>query len=310
MAIHRHLCSHVHSCSAPQPTTPTFVNVLQTRGNMVCITSLNNQLFVTGTDDWPAKKGVNRRGNHTVQVYDPTTFQSQGNISVSGLQQVCGLVSCAMNNCLYASDPSTSSVFRIELSGKITNWSVSTQPAGLSVNSVNNILVTFPSQNCVREYTTHGSLVREIVLPRGFIASLNHVIQLTNGQFVVSSNRGVCIVNADGQIVSLLEGSIQLNQPMALALVGNGCILVADRGLKQIVILHPSMTSWRVLALPTNVELKGPRSLHFDEPRGRLYIGDDKEVNQKVFQYEYSSTIGYVGIFILDNVFNVGNDLN
>jgi len=97
------------------------------------------------------------------------------------------------------------SVHRVELSGSnaVKKWSVVKGPAGLSVNSEHNLIVTCSGANKLQEYTTHGFLVREICLQAG-VTQPCHAIQLSTGDYVVSqctSSGMVSVVGVDGQAV-------------------------------------------------------------------------------------------------------------
>ena len=219
-------------------------------------TSMNNQMFVAYRD---VQKG---RKDTAIEVYETMTFALEKHIAVPGLRQVrfrqvrC-LTSCAAIECLYVSDSRTCNVFRVGVSGTgyATSWRVGTRPAGLSATTIDNVLVTFPDEFCVREYTPHGSLVSHLSLEY----RPDHVAKLVGDRFAVSSDQGVCIVNETGQTVCKYSSgrrSVKLKRPMGLVAVKNGCILVAD--LNRIVILNPSLSSARMLALPIKDALRGP----------------------------------------------------
>jgi hypothetical protein len=171
-----------------------------------------------------------------IEVYDTATFSSLRNISVPGLSSSHGgLASCTVNNCLYVSSYNQSTVYRVELSSTngVRNWKVN-GPWGLDVTKVNNVLVCCYSDFKLQEYTTHGSLLREVNLKSSGISNPLFAIALDNNQFVVSSNHQVNVVGADGRIVSTVgstsAGSAvgQLNQPRGLVRCANGNILIAD----------------------------------------------------------------------------------
>jgi DNA-binding beta-propeller fold protein YncE len=254
-------------------------------GGVVGVTSLANQLFV-----------VRLSAQQQIQVYDTTNFTLQRNISVSGLVNSYGLTSCIVNQCLYASNYNNNCVYRVEMSNTntVTSWAVGQYPTGLSVNSANNVLVTCHNGHKIQEYSTRGSLIREINLQQSGITHPWHSIQLTNDEFVVSHSNMVCVVNASGAIIrsygSTTAGSAdgQLYFPVGLIQVQNGCILLADRCNNRLVILDSSLVNARVLPLPVDCGLTYPWSLHFDKSRERLYVGE----------YDTSR------VFIFDNVCN------
>jgi hypothetical protein len=78
------------------------------------------------------------------------------------------LTSCVVNNCLYVSDCINATVYKIELTGdnQVFKWRVEgdSKPYGLSINTACNLLVSCYDDNKLLEYTSSGSLVREIRL--------------------------------------------------------------------------------------------------------------------------------------------------
>jgi len=258
------------------------------------VTSLNNQLFV-----------VRFSGQQQIEVYDSTTLIFQRTIHVPGLNHTYGLASCAVNNCLYVTECESNLVYRVELLSSSntvmrcrvlrSKWSVGRRPWGISTNSENNVLVTCCNDHNIQEYTTHGSLIRDISLSSVGITFPACSIQLPNGHIAVSYDHGVCVVDINGVLIrnhnNTTGASVQFNSPREFSLVQSGCTLLAC-GKNQLVLFNPSFTSSRVLSLPNDSPLHCPRSLFLDESRGRLYIGEWSRHR----------------VFVFDNVFNVGTD--
>ena len=166
-------------------------------GNKVyAVTSLGDEVFVI------------RHNSHKVEVYDAGTLSLQSSITVPGLGQcVYGLIACVSNRCLYVSDWYNSSIHRADLRGSnaVMKWSLADFPAGLSLNRAHNVVVVCINANKLQEYTTDGSLVREIFLQAG-VMSPRHAVQLSTGDYVVSQYRSpgvVSVVGADGQVCLL-----------------------------------------------------------------------------------------------------------
>jgi len=108
-----------------------------------------------------------------------------------------------------------------------------------------------------------------------------HAEQLTSGLIVVSHHRPiheVSVVDKNGLVVTSYAnagaGRLKLRAPKQLVVLTNGCILVADSGNDRIVALNPSLSCIHVSSIPVDGGLKGPSTLHVDESRGRLYIGE------------------------------------
>lgn len=234
------------------------------------VTSLDNELFV-----------VRETALQRIEVYDSTTFALTRNLPVNNLHYASGLTSCAVNKCLYVSHYNNNSLHRVDLSNSsATFWGVGAYPAGLSVNSANNVLVTCYQGNCVQEYTTQGTMIRQISFQSG-ISNPWWVIQIANDQFAVSSLHRVCIVDDKGVVTQSygnpsVAGSAlgQLNTPFGLIRVRNGSFLVADSGNNRLILLSPTLDRTLAVSLPIDGGLQCPRALCFNESRGRLFVGE------------------------------------
>lgn len=241
------------------------------RGNSVRgVTSVGCQLFV-----------VRCPSEQQIEVFDTMTFSIQRTLRVSGLSDhTFGLASCATNNCLYASD--TYSVHRVELTGDTMRWRLGVEPSGLSVNRACNVLVPYWSSRKIQEFTSRGSLVREIVVQSEAANLLWHAVQLDDGSIAVSHHRpvhDVSIVRPSGKVdVSYRRTpestAGQLVEPRHLAVDRNGWIFIVDGGNDRIVVWKPTASYAYDLPLEIDGGLRGPWALHLDESRNRLYVGE------------------------------------
>jgi len=266
----------VYILTAVKSATPTLTNVIPSQGrdSVNAVTSLGDDVFVSR---WQSQQ---------VEVYDAVTLTLQRRLTVPELGKwPAGLAACPINNCLYASDWHNNSVHRVELSGSnaVKKWSVNRYPAGLSVNSEHNLIVACYGANRLQEYTTHGSLVREICLQIG-VTQPWHAIQLSTGDYVVSqwtTSPGVVrVVGVDGQVVrsygqSQTSDVGQMKYPSSLAVTKNDDILVADRDNNRILSINSSLGSIQELALSVESGIQYPRGLCLDKSRGRLYVGEE-----------------------------------
>jgi len=221
-------------------------------------------------------------------------------LSVNKEHNVVGLAACSSNNCLYASDHNNSRIHRVDLSDSSAakQWSVASGPAGLSVNKEHNVVVACYEAHKLQEYTTHGTLVREISLQQVGVSSPWHAVQLSTGDYVVSRNTSpgaVSVVGVDGQVVrsydQLHASNVGLmSGPRSLAVTKNDDILVADHGNSRILSLDSSLSSAQVLALPVDSGLQQPSGLCLDETRGRLYVSEyDGSCRVLVFENDVNS---------------------
>ena len=223
---------------------------------------------------------VLRYGVQHVEVYDAEKFALKCHIAVPGLKYTRGLAVCPNNCCLCASNFIPGSVHRVELKAgnAAKKWSVSGRPAGLSVNKAHNLVVTCYGANKLQEYTTHGSLVREICLKDAGVTYPRHAVQLSSGDYAVSHVRppgGVSVVGVDGKFVQRYGQSVTSSEVGQMAVTKNDDILVADNGNNRIVLIKRSTGCTEELALPVNGGIQSPRALCLDESRGRLYVGEN-----------------------------------
>jgi len=260
---------------AVESSTPTLAHVVPSTGRGECVTavtSLGDHVFILR---WAIQQ---------VLVYDARTFKLQRRISIPSLCCLWGLAACAHYKCLYVSDGVCKSVIhRVELPDDttLTKWSVADSPRGLSVNMEHNVVVASYEMNKIEEYTTHGSLVREITLQAG-VRSPFHAVQLSSGHFAVSqftSPGAVSVVGADGQAVRCCRPSQtsavgKMLYPRSLAVTKNDDILVADRDNDRIISISSSLRSAQVLHLPVDSGIQVPWGLCLDESRGRVYVGE------------------------------------
>jgi DNA-binding beta-propeller fold protein YncE len=271
----------------PRPTLTHVISANDDR-KIVGVTSLDNRLFVLR---FPSQQRI--------QVYDLKTFtlQQQQTLKVKGLSDNFsrnGLTGCVVNKCLYISDYANATVYKVQLmvDNKISKWSVGGAPCGLSINTACNLLVACYDDKKIQEYTTNGSLVREIFIKSNDGNSLSpyHVIQLTSGQFVVSlwdvnslvfdvvelDANGQVVISYTNQLLSTTQNKFVY--PLHLAVdLANECILVADDHNHRIVIFSRSLNcrARELNVTSVNGGLRYPRCLHFNESQGRLFVGED-----------------------------------
>ena len=223
-----------------------------------------------------------------VEVYNAMSLTLQRHITVPGTGSfIIGLAACARNHCLYMSNWWYSRIQRVDLSAgsndAVKCWSVSTLPAGLSVNRSHNVLVACWGQNKLQEYTTHGSLLREMRLKAG-VKDQWHAMQLSSGNYVITTPDMVSVHGVNGQVLHsygepATTGAVQiLNDLRCLAVTKSNKILVADLPNNRILSLNSSLCSVQELALPVDGGLRG--SLALDEVRGRLYVGESDGTHQ------------------------------
>jgi len=257
--------------------SPTLRHVVPSRGGRpasgICaVTSFDDDVFVV------------RYNSELIEVYSAVTFLLQRHLRIPELRpNPYGLVACTYNNCLYASVFDDNRLRRVDLTGGsvVKKWTVASGPAGLSVNGARNVVVTCCEARKLHEYTTLGTLVREISLQAG-VMSPWHAVQLSTGDYVVSQNTSpgaVSVVGANGQVAHSYESSQTscigpMLFPSNLSLARSGHILVADVDNNRILSVNSSLDSARNLALSVDGGIQEPCSFCLDESRDQLYVGE------------------------------------
>ena len=251
------------------------------------VTVLSNQVFLV------------RKLTPEVEEYDTATLTLQRRLAVCGLVGPNDVTSCVKYNCLYIADKGYTGgrnrfVHRVELNGATTKWQLNDTPSRLSVTpGESNVIVTCTEVRKLKEYTTHGDLVREILLQEDMVYP-SHAIQLTSGQFVVSHGRSsdplhrVSIVDAEGRVTKYFDGqpgsaARQMNHPGHLAVDQDGSILVVDVKNARVLLLNASLDDVRELVPRRDVTKRWrPRRQCIDELQEVLYVAED-EWNGKTF---------------------------
>ena len=164
-----------------------------------------------------------------------------------------------------------------------SKWSVNDEPWGLSLTRGSNVLVTLMDVGRIEEYTTHGSLIRQINLDVS-IDRPRHSIELSTGQFVVchqgKQQDRVCIVDTAGRIIHSYGGQRgqsdrKLDYPVNLTLDTDNNVLVADRDNKRLVLFSSSLTHISTLkSLSDDYQLNKPQCIYLDLTTSRLFVYD------------------------------------
>jgi NHL repeat len=243
--------------------------------NVRALTAMDNQLFVTR---------LNQQSTDQISIYDTSTFQFLGNITVDGASgQLYGLTADPTNNVLYVSDYDNFNLYKVNLTvASTTRWSTAAYPAGLSLNSARNVVVAFGgTSNKIQEFTSNGTLVREV----SDTNNLYQVMDLNDGTYVVVRNGpmyGVCLLSSSGQTLRSYGSTGQeydaakMSNPSGLAVDKQGFVLVVDSGNNRILAFDPTLSTVCYLPLPFDTvgEIYNPWSIWLDESRGRLYVSE------------------------------------
>ena len=227
-----------------------------------------------------------------IHVYDENTFAHLRKIPVEGLNIPWDIAAHA--NVLYVSEFKHELIHRIQLSdGNVSNWSVESQGLRISVTKKGNVLVSCYLLNKIIEYTSMGTLVREIFVNAfdSTIVGLQHSIQMDDDRFIIChtemNHQRVCIIDSAGRPLRSYGGPTgpglgQLDGPFCLAIYRNAHILVADCNNNRIIQLNSSLEFIKEF-IPKTVELAQPLRIHLLEVKGRLYVIEGNEQSIAIF---------------------------
>jgi len=198
------------------------------------------------------------------------------------------MTSCEHYRCVYIANNDDNCIHAINVGGQGTGtwWCVNDEPVGLSVNAAHNVLVTCNDVRKIKEFSSHGDLLRELTLPNDVINPW-HAIQTRNGEFIVCHGSGddavhrVCKISSDGRHIIKSHGGQpgsdigQYRGPTHLAVDNNEFVFVVDLNNRRVTLLSPTLDYIREIV--SRDEISGlPTALYLDTQRRRLYVADDE----------------------------------
>ena len=245
-----------------------LAQTIPSTGPVTGIATLGDEMFVV------------RLGNPNIQVYKPHTsdLNIQRSINVgAGSNSFRGLAACKFNQCLYASEEGAQTIHKVSpvTNSTVKQWSVNGQPYGVTVNNAHNLLVACYTTHKVQEFTTDGTVVREINLQPG-ITNPAHVVQLRSGEFGITQLGSVhryCVIDGDGKIVK--STTSQMSSPRGFAVSKGGTkVFVANYGNHKILLLQSDSLAVEQLPAAFSVGFNQPYCIHFDTSGGVMYVGE------------------------------------
>jgi len=238
------------------------------------VTSLDNHLYVLRRS----------KASDQIEVYDVDSYRLLHCLTVPRLGAAFDILACGHYRCAYISDSSHDCVHRVAMPGAaITQWPVNDEPLLLSLTDKHSVLVTCRKVHKIKEFSTDGQLLREVILPPD-VLSPTHTVQLSSGEFIVCHGdlsdplHRVCLTGTDGHVVKSYGGRAgdtrqQMNVPVHVAVDGNEFVFVADRNNSRVFLLSPTLTYVREVVLREQLQWK-PLSISIDVARRRLYVAD------------------------------------
>ena len=114
-----------------------------------------------------------------IEVYDAITFRLRCRLTVPNLGRANDMSSCEHYRCLYISDYFAACVHRLVIAGAATRWAVNDKPRSLSVNAAHNLIVICYEVSKIKEFSSHGDLLRELTLHRDVASPMQAVQTLS-----------------------------------------------------------------------------------------------------------------------------------
>ena len=256
------------------------------------VTSLAGEIFL-----------LRGKGRDQVEVYDVITYCLLRCLTVPDLRSCADIASCEHFKCVYICDFVSECVHRLDVQATAyTRWTTKDRPTSLSVNVSHNVVVTCRVARKIKEFSSHGDLLRELTLPDDVITPW-HTIQTRENEFVVCHGRRgdavhrVCKMSADGRHIVHSHGGQrgsghgQYNMPVHLALDDNEFVFVADLSNRRMRLLSPTLGRVRDIVSSDRLKWR-PLRMCLDVQRMTLYVADN-EWNETVRKW----TSGRVVVF-------------
>jgi len=271
--------------AATSPVTDVDLCCLCTAGQLVHtlpegkpvwgVTSLAGEIYL-----------LRDKARDQVEVYDVITYRLLCCLTVPNIRDCTDMTSCEHCRCVYIGDFGGECVHRLDVHGAFTRWTVNDKPFGLSVNTSHNVIVTCDVVRIIKEFSSRGVLLHQIILPDDVITP-SHTIETRSGQFIVChGSRGdpvhrVCMMSADGRHIVHSHGGYrgsdtgQYNVPYRLAVDDNEFVFVADIFNRRVTLLSPTLEYVRQVV--SRDQLKwDPVRLYLDRQRRHLYVTDNE----------------------------------
>jgi len=251
-------------------------------GRQVCgVASLADEVYV-----------LRRKDHYQLEVYDVINYRLQRSLTVRNFCVFADMTSCEHDRCVYIAKDLAKCIHRLDVQGADTQWAVNDKPWGISVNAAHNVLVTCGEARKIKEFSSHGYLLRELTLPNDVIHPW-HAIQTRNCEFIVCHGgrddavHRVCKISADGRDVIKSHGGQRGSDigryymPCHLAVDDNEFVFVSDMNNRRVTLLSPTLDYVRRVVSPDDLKGK-PARLCLDIHRRRLYVSENEYTEGRV----------------------------
>lgn len=163
-------------------------------------------------------------------------------------------------------------------------WKTDKDSCSISTTKDGNVILAGFLKQTLKEYTTHGILLRVIILKPDIGVDINPwlALKLESGNYLICHGKSrvdkhrVCMITPDGDVVKSFGdergwGISGLFGPYYLALDGKKNILVADCNNCRIVVLSPNLQY--LTEYKTNARF--PARFCIDSATGTLYVANN-----------------------------------
>jgi len=259
--------------SAYSGTTGQVVHMLPEGEPVFGVASLANEVYV-----------LRCKERDQVEVYDTVIYRLQRCLTVLNACGFTDMTACEHCHCVYIADHIAECIHRLGAQDAATQWPVNDEPASISVNAAHNLLVTCYVVRKIKEFSSDGNLLRELILPDNVINPWQ-AIRTLSGQYIACHGaRGdavhrVCKMSADGREIVQSHGGKpgsaigQYNVSIHLAVDDYEFVFVADLNNRRVTLLSQSFGYIREVVCRDDLKWK-PRRLCLGIHRRRLYVAD------------------------------------
>ena len=213
-----------------------------------------------------------------------------GNIELKGMKDPWDMVASKLSRSIFISDNDNRCLWRIQIPGReISRWEVDGRPYNMSISSSDVLVVDVNRDGRIRlnlycNRLSDVMLIESIPLPTE-MDTLNHAVQLSNGNFIISHS-----MDDDPDVFLISELSVDGRKfirsfdPRSFASIGldgwvpyhssideDGNIFIADP--KNVVLLHSRWTDVQILLNRDQHSIESPRRLCYIREKQQLIVG-------------------------------------
>ena len=220
-----------------------------------------------------------------------------GNIELEGMKDPYDMVAIKLSRSIFISDRGNRCLWRIQMPGReISRWEVDGEPYRMSISSSDVLVVcVFRDRHHLNLYRSSDVMLIESILRPTGIKTLNHAVQLSNGNFIISHSMDdpdvflISELSVDGRkFIRSFDprsfASIGLDgwMPRYLSIDEDGNIFIADYRHDRVVLLHSRWTDVQILLNRDQHSIESPSRLCYIREKQQLIVGQRRSGGSKV----------------------------